>query len=60
MEISNAALMEYKQIYLKQFGVTLADDQAKEQAIELLRVFRIIYRPIPDRNEIKSHETQQA
>lgn len=52
--------MEYKQIYLKQFGVSLTDDLAKEQAIKLLRVFRIIYRPIPDCNEIKSYETQQA
>lgn len=47
MKLSKKALSEFKGIYLAEFGVLLGDDEANKLGVELLELFRIIYRPIP-------------
>jgi hypothetical protein len=39
--ISNNALKEFKEIILRDYGVSLSDDQAKELGVSLLRLTRV-------------------
>ncbi|OGK50778.1 hypothetical protein A3A55_04510 [Candidatus Roizmanbacteria bacterium RIFCSPLOWO2_01_FULL_40_14] len=45
--LSKKAIGEYKAIYKKQFGKDITDAEAEEQGMRLLRLFQIIYKPIP-------------
>lgn len=47
MQLSNRAITDFKKIYQKKFGVDLNDDDANEKGVELLNLFRLVYRPIP-------------
>jgi len=47
LEIDQDALQEFKEIYQAEFGKTLSDAEALEMGQRLLRLFQIIYRPIP-------------
>lgn len=47
MRLSQKAILEFKAIYLKKFGVALTDEKANELGLELLEFFKLIYRPIP-------------
>lgn len=47
MKLSKKALSEFKAIYLEEFGVSLSEVEANKLGVELLELFRIIYRPIP-------------
>lgn len=44
--ISNQAILEYRQIYKKEFGEEISLEEAAEQGMKLLKLFEIIYRPI--------------
>jgi len=44
--ISEAALQEFKEIWLAQFGAVIPDDVAVEEATNLLTMFDAIYRPL--------------
>lgn len=48
MQLSKEAIEEYKQIYKKKTGKELSDQEAYEQASNLLRFFQLVYRPIPE------------
>lgn len=41
------AILEYQEIYKKEFGQEISYDDAREQGTKLLRLFGLIYRPIP-------------
>ncbi|KKQ85184.1 MAG: hypothetical protein UT08_C0009G0018 [Candidatus Woesebacteria bacterium GW2011_GWB1_38_8] len=45
--LSRQAIDEYKAIYKKEYGKDITDAEAEEQGMKLLRLFKIIYRPIP-------------
>jgi hypothetical protein len=45
--ISEAALREFKEIWLKEFGEEISDEKATELGINLLTLFDAIYRPVP-------------
>ena len=45
--LSKKAIEEYKAIYKKEFGKDITDAEAEEQGMRLLRLFQIIYKPIP-------------
>lgn len=45
--ISEELLEEFKDIYEKEFDEKLSDDEALEKALDVLQVFRAVYRPIP-------------
>lgn len=44
--ISKQAIKEYKEIYKKEFGKAISDQEATEQAINLLSLMNVVYRPI--------------
>lgn len=54
MKLSKKAIEEYKQIYKKEFGINLSYNQAEIEAIKLLRLFKILYRPIKRKELIKN------
>jgi len=44
--ISQKALEEFKAIWKEQFGEELSDDLVLDEALNLLNLFNIIYKPI--------------
>lgn len=48
MGLSKKAIKEFKEIYRKEFGKTISDEEAQEKGQKLLSLFKIIYRPIPE------------
>jgi hypothetical protein len=44
--ISDEALLEFKQIWVDEFGEEISDEVATEEAINLLTMFDAVYRPI--------------
>jgi len=54
MELSKKAIEEYKEIYQREYGKTLTDQEAYEQASNLLRLFKVIYRSLPSEKEDKN------
>ena len=50
--LSRQALNDFKSIYKQEFGEDISDQEAKEKGEKLLRLFDIIYKPIP-KNWIK-------
>lgn len=45
-QLSEMAVLEYQQIYKKEFGEEISLEEAAEQGTKLLRLFDIIYGPI--------------
>lgn len=45
--LSEKAVKEYKEIYKQEFGIELSDEEARDEAEKMIRMFRVIYRPIP-------------
>ena len=44
--ISDAALQEFKKLYVEEFGEEISDEQAMELGTNLLTLFHHIYRPL--------------
>ena len=44
--LSQEALQEFKRIWKEEYGETISDDFAVKQAINLLTLFDVIYRPV--------------
>lgn len=44
--ISAQALQDFKAIWKNQFGEDISDEKATEEALNLLNLFNVIYRPI--------------
>ena len=44
--ISDAALQEFKKLYVEEFGEKISDEEATKLGINLLTLFNHIYRPI--------------
>jgi hypothetical protein len=57
--ISDAALQEFKQVWLTEFGEEIPDEIAIGQAVNLLTLFDAIYRPIKQEwvNEYENEQT---
>lgn len=51
MALSKEAIQEFKEIYLKEFKEEISDEKAQELGQNLIDLFRIIYRPIPDNGQ---------
>jgi len=47
MEISQAQIEEFKQIYRSTFGEEISDDRAYDLALPLLQLFKVVCRPLP-------------
>jgi hypothetical protein len=59
--LSKQALQEFKEIWKKERGEELPDKFAMEEAISLLTLFNVIYRPIKKElvNEPKLEDSQK-
>ena len=44
--ISEAAVQEFKMLYVQEFGEEISDEQAMELGTNLLTLFHHIYRPV--------------
>jgi hypothetical protein len=49
MALSKEAIEEFKKIYLKEFKEEISDAKAQELGESLISLFKIIYRPIPQK-----------
>lgn len=59
MRLSKEAIKEFKEIYYKEFGKTISDEEAQEKGQNLLSLFKIIYRSIPmDKNRLESDKNE--
>lgn len=58
MAIEQVALEEFKQIYLKHYGILLTDQQALDLGIRLVELFKVIARPIPKVDSKEEKDTQ--
>jgi hypothetical protein len=47
MRLSNQALQEFKSLYQKECGIALSEDQAAEEGMRFLQLFRLLSRPVP-------------
>ena len=48
--LSKKSISELKKIYLSELGVSLTDEDARRLGLNLLNVFRTVYRPIQKEN----------
>jgi flagellin-specific chaperone FliS len=59
MRLSKEAIKEFKDIYEKEFRETISDEKAQELGQNLISLFKIIYRPIPENKEEKNNKDDQ-
>jgi len=57
MRLSKRAIKEFKEIYEKEFGEPISDEKAQELGQNLISLFKIIYRPIPEDRESKGKKS---
>jgi hypothetical protein len=51
MALSKEAIEEFKKIYLEEFKEEISDAKAQELGENLIYLFKIIYRPIPQKEK---------
>ena len=56
MQLDNKAIRRFKELYRLEFNADISDDEAQELGWNLIRLFQIIYRPMPDKREPKAPE----
>jgi len=56
MELTQKAIEELKEIYYQETGEKISDKEAKEMGENLLFLFKIICRPIPEVKRKKNFE----
>jgi len=44
--ISEKAILEFKEIYKKNFGENLPENVAREKAMKFLELFKIVFKPL--------------
>ena len=55
--ISELALKEFKEIWLDEFGTEIPNEVAVEEAINLLTMFNVVYRPLKE-SELADNENE--
>lgn len=58
MVLSKKAIDEYRQICREEQGRELTYEKAHDEALKLLRLFKLVYRPIP-KEVLKEYEQQK-
>jgi hypothetical protein len=46
MQLTKEDINKYKEIYRQEFGEDISDQEAFEQATNLINMMRVVYRPI--------------
>ncbi|OGG74171.1 hypothetical protein A3A40_00360 [Candidatus Kaiserbacteria bacterium RIFCSPLOWO2_01_FULL_54_20] len=54
--LSPATITKFKEIYQREFGVDLSQEEASEQAQRLLNLARVVMQPMPKRHEARYKE----
>jgi len=54
--VNPQSLMKFKQIYYKKYGIKLTDEQATEQAFNLLNLIKILTKPKKTNKDINQLE----
>jgi len=60
MALSKEAIKEFKQAYLDEFNKEISDAEAKEMGENLIALFRIIYRPLPEEYRRKYERNEKS
>ncbi|MCB9813210.1 MAG: hypothetical protein H6772_02255 [Pseudomonadales bacterium] len=47
--LSQKAIIEFQKIYQEELGTEISIEEASERAEKFLRLFKMIYQPIPDK-----------
>ena len=55
MKLSDKAVIDFKKIYFEELKIVLTDEEANKQGVQLLKLMKIVYRPIPTQESYK-HE----
>ena len=50
MRLTEQDIKELKEIYYREFGKSISNEEAQEMGQRLISLFRIIYRPIPGKD----------
>lgn len=51
MNLSRAAISEFKTAYLEVYKISLADKEANEKGLELLEFMQLIYKEVPKKDQ---------
>ncbi len=49
--LNKQAIEEYQKIYKEEFGEEISEDEAIEQGERLIQLFKVIYKPIPEKRK---------
>ena len=60
MGLSQEAINEFKKIYRRELGEEISNEKARELGEDLISLFRIIYRPIPEGYTGKHQEKKKG
>jgi hypothetical protein len=61
MRLSKESIEEFREIYQREFGKNISDEEAQEMGQNLLSLFKIVYRPIPsDDDDNQDAKTQPS
>ncbi len=52
MGLSNEAIEEFKEIYSQEVGEEISNEKARELGENLLSLFKVIYRPISEKQKL--------
>lgn len=55
--LSRKAIKEFKQIWKEKFNEEISDEEAKRKGLNLLHLFKLIYRPILRQKTGKKQES---
>lgn len=57
--ISDVALNDFKKIWVDEFGTEIPDEVAVEEAVNLLTMFNVVYRPLKE-SDIDEYENGKS
>ena len=60
MQLEEESIKAFKEIYRKEFGQEISDQEALELAQSLLNLFRAIYKPIPFEKKEEFEKLRQS
>ena len=57
--LSEKAIEEFRDLHKKHFGIEISREDAYEQGYKLVRLFEIIYKPLPIRESKELEDIQE-
>lgn len=54
MQFATQQLNEFKELYKKESGKDLTDQEALDMATKLVNIVRLVYKPLPENSDLKS------